>query len=168
MTRRQCLAQLAPIVALRAAGPSFVEVAAMAGLIEPITYGGVASKKHILETNGCGVAFIGYDNDRWLDIYFGTGAPQYETLLPNRMFRNDRGQWVNSGTSFGDASFERYFGLASARAARRVDIVWPSGARPSFVNLQADMSHRITEGGHRAAAMRTRAFQFQKGAHSYR
>ncbi len=37
---------------------------------------------------GCG----DLDNDGWLDCYFGTGAPEYETLLPNRMFRNDRGR----------------------------------------------------------------------------
>ena len=37
---------------------------------------------------GCG----DLDNDGWLDCYFGTGAPEYETLLPNRMFRNDAGR----------------------------------------------------------------------------
>lgn len=38
-----------------------------------------------------GAGFGDLDNDGWLDCYFGTGAPEYGTLLPNRMFRNDRG-----------------------------------------------------------------------------
>ena len=39
-----------------------------------------------------GSGFGDLDNDGWLDCYFGTGAPEYETLLPNRMFRNDAGK----------------------------------------------------------------------------
>jgi len=38
-----------------------------------------------------GTGFGDLDNDGWLDCYFGTGTPDYEALLPNRMFRNDRG-----------------------------------------------------------------------------
>ncbi len=38
-----------------------------------------------------GAGFGDLDNDGWLDCYFGTGTPDYEALLPNRMFRNDRG-----------------------------------------------------------------------------
>ena len=33
-------------------------------------YGGVESKKYIVEANGCGCAFIDYDNDGWMDIFF--------------------------------------------------------------------------------------------------
>src|SRR4051812_32555254 len=47
---------------------SLVEVAARAGLTEPIIYGGIDKKKYIIETNGCGVAFLDYDNDGWMDI----------------------------------------------------------------------------------------------------
>jgi len=39
-----------------------------------------------------GVGFGDLDNDGWLDCYFGTGTPDYEALLPNRMFRNDHGR----------------------------------------------------------------------------
>ena len=49
---------------------------------------------------GCG----DLDNDGWTDCYFGTGAPEYETLLPNRMFRNDgskRFQDVTQAGGFG-------------------------------------------------------------------
>src|SRR6266545_714059 len=53
---------------------SFVEMAARAGLTAPITYGGVDKKKYIIETNGCGVAFIDYDNDGWMDILMLNGT----------------------------------------------------------------------------------------------
>src|SRR5436853_934392 len=53
---------------------TFVEVAARAGLTEPIIYGGIDKKKYIIETNGCGVAFIDYDNDGWLVILLLNGT----------------------------------------------------------------------------------------------
>ncbi len=43
------------------------DVAKQAGLTQPIIYGGVDSKSYIIEVVGCGVAFIDYDNDGWLD-----------------------------------------------------------------------------------------------------
>ncbi len=36
-------------------------------------YGGVGHADYILETMGCGAAFIDYDNDGWLDIVVLTG-----------------------------------------------------------------------------------------------
>src|SRR3978361_389217 len=53
---------------------NFTDIAASAGLTEPIVYGGVESKKYILETNGCGVGFIDYDNDGWIDTFLGGGT----------------------------------------------------------------------------------------------
>src|SRR5690242_13946661 len=47
----------------------FVDVAAQAGLREPVIYGGVDSKKYIFESTGCGCAFIDYDNDGWMDLF---------------------------------------------------------------------------------------------------
>lgn len=32
------------------------------------------------------------DNDGWLDFYIGTGAPDFSTVIPNRMFKNMGGQ----------------------------------------------------------------------------
>src|SRR5689334_405799 len=52
---------------------TFAEVAARAGLVEPILYGGVDKKRYIIETNGCGVAFFDYDNDGWMDILLLNG-----------------------------------------------------------------------------------------------
>lgn len=41
------------------------------------------------------------DNDGWLDCYFGTGTPQFEALLPNRMFRNANGREFQDVTTSG-------------------------------------------------------------------
>src|SRR5207253_5999456 len=46
----------------------FVDVAAAAGLDAPVIYGDEQSKKYIVESTGCGCAFIDYDNDGWMDL----------------------------------------------------------------------------------------------------
>jgi len=48
-----------------------------------------------------GANFGDLDNDGWLDIYFGTGEPSYESLLPNRMFRNAGGRVFQDVTTSG-------------------------------------------------------------------
>jgi hypothetical protein len=48
-----------------------------------------------------GANFGDLDNDGWLDIYLGTGDPNYESLLPNRMFRNNRGKAFQDVTTSG-------------------------------------------------------------------
>jgi hypothetical protein len=48
-----------------------------------------------------GMSFGDLDNDGWLDIYFGTGDPLFENLLPNRMFRNDAGRRFQDVTTAG-------------------------------------------------------------------
>jgi hypothetical protein len=53
---------------------TFVDVAGRAGLTEPTVYGGIDKKRYIIETNGCGVAFIDYDNDGWVDILMPNGT----------------------------------------------------------------------------------------------
>jgi len=70
----------------------FVEVAASAGLREPIVYGGVDSKKYILEATGCGCAFIDYDNDGWMDIFLlsGTRLAGDPPGATNRLYKNNR------------------------------------------------------------------------------
>jgi hypothetical protein len=44
----------------------FVDVAADAGLHAPVIYGDEETKKYIVESTGCGCAFIDYDNDGWM------------------------------------------------------------------------------------------------------
>lgn len=48
-----------------------------------------------------GSNFGDLDNDGWLDAYFGTGEPRLETLVPNRMFRNDAGRVFQDVTTAG-------------------------------------------------------------------
>jgi enediyne biosynthesis protein E4 len=70
----------------------FVDVAAEAGLHAPVIYGDEETKKYIVESTGCGCAFIDYDNDGWMDLFIlsGTrlgGAPSGAT---NRLYKNNR------------------------------------------------------------------------------
>ncbi len=74
--------------------PRFVDVAREAGLIEPVIYGGVDSKRYIIETNGSGVAFIDYDGDGWMDILTLSGSRlegfSGSSEPVNRLYRNER------------------------------------------------------------------------------
>ena len=48
-----------------------------------------------------GSGFGDVDNDGWLDFYVGTGAPDLRALMPNRMFRSDRGRRFQDVTTSG-------------------------------------------------------------------
>jgi hypothetical protein len=52
----------------------FVDEASKAGLTAKITFGGVDTKKYIIETTGTGVAIFDYDNDGWPDIFVVNGT----------------------------------------------------------------------------------------------
>jgi hypothetical protein len=71
---------------------SFVDIAEQAGLRAPVIYGGAIHKDYILETVGCGVAFIDYDNDGWLDIFIlsGTCIDNPPEGAHNRLYKNNR------------------------------------------------------------------------------
>ncbi len=46
-----------------------------------------------------GSNFGDIDNDGWLDCYLGTGNPDYQTLVPNKMFRNHDGKYFDDVTT---------------------------------------------------------------------
>ena len=48
-------------------------------------------------TMGCN--FGDLDNDGWLDFYLGTGTPDLDMLIPNRMFRNAEGKFFQEVTT---------------------------------------------------------------------
>src|SRR5262245_15848406 len=55
-------------------GVKFTNVARMAGVSHKTVYGDERKNKYLLETTGCGVAWIDYDNDGWLDLFFVNGT----------------------------------------------------------------------------------------------
>ncbi len=70
----------------------FTDIAHEAGLREPVIYGGIENKQYIVETVGCGIAFIDYDNDGWPDLFILNGA-RWEEATPgatNRLYHNNR------------------------------------------------------------------------------
>ena len=70
----------------------FTDVAREAGLTQPSIYGGVDTKRYIVEVVGCGVAFLDYDNDGWLDVLVlsGTRLEDAPPTATNRLYRNNR------------------------------------------------------------------------------
>jgi hypothetical protein len=92
MTRRlmhRTLAGLLPIAAVFSAtalgtgarmpddtplGFSFKNTAREAGLTAITVYGGKDTNKYLLETTGCGVAVLDFDNDGWLDVFIVNGS----------------------------------------------------------------------------------------------
>ena len=69
-----------------------VNVAHAAGLRAPVIYGGTEKNDYILESMGCGAAFIDYDNDGWLDIVMLTGRRVEATPAGAviRLYKNNR------------------------------------------------------------------------------
>lgn len=73
---------------------TFTDIAKQSGLTETTVYGGINSKKYIIETNGCGAAFFDYDNDGWTDIFLMSGTrlegfPKGKEPT-NRLYRNNK------------------------------------------------------------------------------
>jgi enediyne biosynthesis protein E4 len=70
----------------------FTDVARQAGLTQPIVYGGVETKRYIIEVVGCGVAFIDFDNDGWIDLFAlnGTRLEGDPPGATNRLYKNNR------------------------------------------------------------------------------
>jgi len=74
---------------------TFVDVAQQAGLTVPNVWGGLQSKKYIVEAKGSGLAFFDYDQDGWLDIYLTNGLRFDDTYEPGKeptchLFKNNR------------------------------------------------------------------------------
>jgi hypothetical protein len=70
----------------------FTDIAEKAGLTMTTVFGGVDTKKYIIETTGTGVAIFDYDNDGWPDIFVVNGTT-LEGFPPvkgptNHLYRN--------------------------------------------------------------------------------
>jgi enediyne biosynthesis protein E4 len=70
----------------------FVEVAQRAGIAHPIVYGSADEKDYVIESIGCGCAFIDYDNDGWIDILVlgGSSLNPPTPGITNRLYHNNR------------------------------------------------------------------------------
>jgi len=85
----------------RNVGDRFEDVTARAGLA------------HVAPAMGAGFGDI--DNDGWLDIYLGTGAPSYAAVMPNRLFRNrGDGTFSDVTTATGTGHLQKGHGVAFA------------------------------------------------------
>src|SRR3569833_273470 len=71
----------------------FVNVAEAAGFLQPIVFGVTDHADYIVESMGCGVAFLDYDNDGWQDVLLLTGQ-RYGEPSPEgaiiRLYKNNR------------------------------------------------------------------------------
>src|ERR1035441_63609 len=68
----------------------FVNTAQAAGLRAPVVFGGIEHNDYILESMGCGAAFVDYDNDGWMDIVMLTGQrfPNTPAEATIRLYKN--------------------------------------------------------------------------------
>jgi enediyne biosynthesis protein E4 len=70
----------------------FTDVAAAAGLREASVCGHSDHADYVIEAMGCGVAFLDFDNDGWLDILVLSGSRFGDPsgTASNRLYRNNR------------------------------------------------------------------------------
>lgn len=70
-----------------------------------------------------GSNFADFDNDGALDLYLGTGTPDLDMLIPNRMFRNLGGQqFVDITASSGTGNLQKGHGVACGDWDRDGDV----------------------------------------------
>jgi hypothetical protein len=71
----------------------FTDIAKKAGLSSSVVFGGVDTKKYIIETTGTGVAIFDYDNDGWPDIFIVNGtsldAPPSAKAPTSHLYHNN-------------------------------------------------------------------------------
>ena len=68
---------------------------------------------HVTQTMGCN--FGDLDNDGFLDVYLGTGYPGFEALMPNVMYRNERGRkFVDVSVAGGFSHLQKGHAIAFA------------------------------------------------------
>jgi len=79
-----------PVLYRNDGGGRFTDVSAAVGLWRPAL--------------PMGSNFGDLDNDGWLDVYLGTGNPDFDALMPNQLYRND------GGRRFVDVTFAAGFG----------------------------------------------------------
>ncbi len=70
-----------------------------------------------------GSNFADFDNDGYLDFYVGTGAPELEALVPNRMFKNVQGRrFADITASTGTGNLQKGHGVTCGDWDRDGDV----------------------------------------------
>src|SRR5438270_11034216 len=82
---------------------NFADIAEKAGLTAQNIFGGLDTKKYIIETTGTGVAVFDYDNDGWPDILLVNGT-RLEGFSPaqaptNHLYRNNHDGTITDVTA---------------------------------------------------------------------
>ena len=74
--------------------PAFEQISSLRSGISWVHTAGKSPDKHLPETSGAGCAFLDYDNDGWMDIYFvNSGKADFYTPpapIRNALYRNNR------------------------------------------------------------------------------
>jgi hypothetical protein len=126
---------------------TFTDVSAAVGLDRPVF--------------AMGANFGDLDNDGWLDMYLGTGNPDYASLVPNRMFKNIE------GGSFGGNPFRKNIGIGTADKIDELTVKWPtSGISQVFKDVAPRQFLKIREGNDHLEKMNLNCLDFQKQAAS--
>ena len=86
-----------------------------------------------------GSNYADFDNDGWLDMYFGTGEPNLRSLLPNQMLRNVDGKtFEDVSVAAGVANIQKGHGIAPADVDNDGDIDYFSEMGGWY---EADVAH---------------------------
>lgn len=142
----------------------FTDIAAQAGLRFPTIYGPVDHKDYIIETVGCGCAFIDYDNDGWMDLLVLSGlrAAESNEGASNRLYRNNRDgtftdvtekagllrTMLSSGVTVGDYDNDGFEDIFISGYGRNV--LYRNNGDGTFTDLTKDAG--LLEGGNRWGA----------------
>ena len=114
--------------------PHFVDVTTPAGITVVNVFGGIDTKRYILETTGTGAAFFDYDEDGDQDLFFVNGSrldepsTQEVSSASNALYRNN-----------GDGTFQDV-----TEASGLVRRGWGQGAAVSDVDNDGDLDLFVT------------------------
>ncbi len=92
--RATLILTLLALLGVANSGPAFEfeDVAAKVGLVQQTVYGGERLNRFLVETTGCGAAFVDFDDDGWLDVFLVNGSrfddPPADAV--SHLYRNNR------------------------------------------------------------------------------
>jgi hypothetical protein len=105
-----CAVALLTIPGVQTAAPPwpvrFTDVAEQAGLVHPSVYGETDRKRFIIETNGCGSAFVDFDRDGWVDALVLSGTRLEPNSRKNQVWPADRAPLSRLYRNRRDGTFE--------------------------------------------------------------